>query len=157
MPTLEVLRTTIGYTIGVSPLQSQRAGYGDGEMIRFLISACWLWRWRNDKIFNQKISTPSFKSYRIQIEVAEINSSFSRLISPRSTPANRSWKLYRWNKPPPGWVKINVDGSHNPQAKKVACGGLARDEFGNLIKGFTHSIGEFPIEVAEAWALLKGI
>ncbi|XP_031095108.1 uncharacterized protein LOC115999395 [Ipomoea triloba] len=37
------------------------------------------------------------------------------------------------------------------------CGGLARDEQGNWLKGFTYGIGDCPAETVEAWALLQGI
>nr|GMD04023.1 F-box/kelch-repeat protein At1g80440-like [Ipomoea batatas] len=59
--------------------------------------------------------------------------------------------------PPLGWVKINIDGSYNPTTRKAACEGLARDNHGDWIKGFTFKIGTCSPEAAEAWALLKGI
>lgn len=51
-------------------------------------------------------------------------------------------------------MKINVDGSWNQTTKRASCGGLARDEQGEWLSGFT---GTWQAEIAEAWALLKGI
>nr|GMD34497.1 uncharacterized protein LOC109150807 [Ipomoea batatas]GMD36195.1 uncharacterized protein LOC109150807 [Ipomoea batatas] len=125
--------------------------------VTFAVSTWWLWRWRNDRIFNQKTASVRFKNYWIQTKVAEVNTAFERSKGPLANPTGRSWRIFRWAKPPPGWVKINVDGSCNPQTGKASCGGIARNEDGDWIMGLSHTIGNCLIDVAEAWALMKGI
>nr|GMD11882.1 pectinesterase 3-like [Ipomoea batatas] len=118
--------------------------------ILFAVATWWLSKWRNDKIFNGKAVETRQKIYWIHTQAAEINSAFTRgagLAAPTST---RSWNLIKWTKPPPDWVKINVDGSFNPIINKAKCRGLARDEQGRWIRGFTHDIGLCTVEVAEA-------
>ena len=47
----------------------------------------------------------------------------------------------RWNKPPPGWCKLNTDGVTLGNPGKSGGGGIIRDSVGNWIKGFLGSIG----------------
>ena len=47
----------------------------------------------------------------------------------------------RWNKPPPGWCKLNIDGTTLGNPGKSGGGGIIRDNVGNWIKGFLGSIG----------------
>jgi ribonuclease HI len=40
---------------------------------------------------------------------------------------------HRWQLPPDGWVKINVDGSYVEATREAGVGAIARDEMGKVI------------------------
>lgn len=48
--------------------------------------------------------------------------------------------LLHWQKPLPGFFKLNVDGSRTHQGI-IGAGGVIRNHTGDWIKGFTHHIG----------------
>jgi len=61
----------------------------------------------------------------------------------------------RWNAPPPGFIKLNFDGSHfyNFAAGRF----IIRDWVGKLIKAAVAPYGDTSILVAEARALCDGL
>ncbi|KAL4325308.1 hypothetical protein GQ457_11G022240 [Hibiscus cannabinus] len=56
-----------------------------------------------------------------------------------------------WLPPPRGWVKVNVDGAVGDSPIMSASGGVIRDEAGEWLLGFAHSIGSCSILCAELW------
>ena len=50
-------------------------------------------------------------------------------------------KLRRWEKPPFGLVKLNMDGSADGNPGLAGYGGLLRDDHGNWLAGFARRIG----------------
>ena len=47
-------------------------------------------------------------------------------------------KQASWEKPDPGWIKLNTDGSSSGSVGIAVGGGLIRDEFGNWLIGFSR-------------------
>ncbi|GMJ08920.1 hypothetical protein like AT5G42905 [Hibiscus trionum] len=47
----------------------------------------------------------------------------------------------RWQCPPRGWLKVNVDGARTTASGLAFCGGLGRDEDGQWRFGFSKKIG----------------
>ncbi|GMI67397.1 hypothetical protein HRI_000409000 [Hibiscus trionum] len=45
------------------------------------------------------------------------------------------------NKPPPGWIKINIDSARNSSTGVASCGGVERDEIMQWRFGFSKKIG----------------
>ena len=66
-------------------------------------------------------------------------------------------KQVRWEKPDPGWFKVNTDKSLSGSIGTTAGGGLIRDEFGNWVIGFSRKIGRTDSFVVELWALRYGL
>ena len=66
-------------------------------------------------------------------------------------------KQVSWEKPDPGWLKLNTDGSLSGSVGTTAGGGLIRDEFGNWVIGFSRKIGRIDSFIAELWALRDGL
>ncbi|KAL0004154.1 hypothetical protein SO802_011715 [Lithocarpus litseifolius] len=66
-------------------------------------------------------------------------------------------KQISWDKPDPGWLKLNTDGSSKGLLGAAAGGGLIRDEGGNWVAGFSRKIGRTDSFVAEIWALRDGL
>ncbi|KAF7807369.1 ribonuclease H [Senna tora] len=48
----------------------------------------------------------------------------------------------KWYPPSPGWIKFNVDRSHHNTTGSSACGGVARNENGNWLFGFSRRLGK---------------
>ncbi|XP_019168350.1 PREDICTED: uncharacterized protein LOC109164053 [Ipomoea nil] len=42
-------------------------------------------------------------------------------------------------------------------SKKASCGGVARNEHGEWLKGFSYALSSCSAKMAEAWVILKGI
>lgn len=63
----------------------------------------------------------------------------------------------RWTIPPPGYFKLNTDGSVNLTTKHASAGGIIRNDEGIWVKGFTINIGEASIFMAELWGLREGL
>ena len=62
-----------------------------------------------------------------------------------------------WMPPPPGWIKLNFNGSFNQATGKAGIGGLIRDPYGNMIMAFSAEVlAKFPLE-SELLALQWGI
>ena len=65
--------------------------------------------------------------------------------------------LVKWNKPPPSWYKLNIDGASLGNPGRAGGGGLIRDNLRNWFKGFSRSIGRATSMVGEFWALRDGL
>lgn len=70
----------------------------------------------------------------------------------------RSVELFvNWEKPPDGWLKINVDGAWNSTSGAIEAGGIIRDHNGKWQFRFVNNIGIGNSLIAEAWAALVGV
>ncbi|XP_019197687.1 PREDICTED: uncharacterized protein LOC109191482 [Ipomoea nil] len=119
----------------------------------FATTLWWIWRWRNDAVFNNQEKSLSYKVEWIQTQAEETPKAFRKT----RTPLLSSWSKLCWTKPPAGIIKINIDASVDLMTSRAGCGGVARDDSGSWLAGFTYNIGICSPLVAEAWALLKGI
>ncbi|KAF7826684.1 ribonuclease H [Senna tora] len=63
----------------------------------------------------------------------------------------------KWYPPRPGWIKLNVDGSHHNTTGSTACGGVACDEKGNWLFGFARRLGKRNVIYAEMWGTFNGV
>ena len=61
----------------------------------------------------------------------------------------------KWNKPPPGWYKLNSDASITNGHAGV--GGLLGDSNGTWVQGFSKPLGTAMVLMAELWALREGL
>lgn len=124
---------------------------------RFAIIIWWLWKWRNNFVFNRK-------DRPYEEKIAWINR-YGREVA--SAPVKKSKVggiLYQskiiklnWEKPPTGWVKINSDGCATRDNKHACCGGVMRNENGNWLCGYACEIGSSTEFEAEAWGILHGL
>ncbi|KAF7812293.1 ribonuclease H [Senna tora] len=98
----------------------------------FFGTSCWyVWKQRNNWVFNNKREEALALIPLIEIQVKDLNDSLLLNHGPMD---DHSWsENLRWKAPPNDWVKINVDGSHMPTNDRIACGGLARNSNGSWL------------------------
>ncbi|KAL0928315.1 hypothetical protein M5K25_000189 [Dendrobium thyrsiflorum] len=69
--------------------------------------------------------------------------------------SNGNQRLVYWHKPPVSIFKLNVDGSVRNDG--FGCGGIIRDDKGNLVVAFAEPLPTCSVVKAELFAILKGI
>ncbi|XP_019163602.1 PREDICTED: uncharacterized protein LOC109159944 [Ipomoea nil] len=126
------------------------------DNITFAVTLWWVWKWRNEAIFKNLVKPLSVKVQQIRTHIEDINNSFARCMNPIPT-VDQSWKMLTWKKPPPGTLKLNIDGSVAPLSLTAGCGGVIRNSSGEWITGFIAKLGTCTPLEAEAWSILKGI
>ncbi|KAK1568870.1 hypothetical protein Q3G72_029974 [Acer saccharum] len=65
--------------------------------------------------------------------------------------------LLLWNPPSLDWVKLNVDGSMDPDSGSIAAGGVIRDHKKNWLGGFTLNKGMGSVIEVELWGIFEGL
>ncbi|BBH09553.1 cytochrome P450, family 72, subfamily A, polypeptide 8, partial [Prunus dulcis] len=103
---------------------------------------CWyIWKWRNDFIFNNAADLP-FNSHELIINTA------------------RDWVKATTNIHPGvdiGVLKLNVDGSHKGSTGSIGAGRVIRDHAGHWIVGYSTNLRHGQILEAELWGLFFGL
>jgi ribonuclease HI len=75
----------------------------------------------------------------------------------RPSPSVRT-VLVRWTPPPPGWFKLNFDGSvYNDGSSRSSIGGVIRDSTGRIIVSFAEKTEHSTVGIVEARALRRGL
>ncbi|MQM07048.1 hypothetical protein Taro_039884 [Colocasia esculenta] len=88
---------------------------------------------------------------------------FLTLVRPRKRHSPRRMnamvpKIVRWLTPPPGRLKLNVDGAFKMTANEARGGGILRDHKGNMVCAFANPYHELKTSLhAEALALRDGL
>lgn len=124
----------------------------------FDITLDFLWRARNEWVFNQTHIQPRGAEVAIKKSLTKIIQSkcmLGRLIKHRAD-MNMEASIF-WKPPDMGVAKVNCDGavSHNP--RNAACGGVIRDTYGNMIVAFAKHLGDCSSLQAELWAIFYGV
>ncbi|KAJ1429705.1 Ribonuclease H-like superfamily [Sesbania bispinosa] len=66
-------------------------------------------------------------------------------------------KCLGWSPPPPGFFKLNTDGSVVEWSNKAACGGVIKDHWGKFIEGFSARVCSTSPLQTELQGLLYGL
>lgn len=124
-----------------------------GQWEVFFGITCWfIWKSRNDAIFNKaNMNTGDI-----------ISSAIARTKSLQIGKANSRWacnttSLNSWQKPAVGWTKIDVDGSLSRGGSRAAIGGVGRRPSGDWLFGFKMSVSITDIFQIEAKVILEGL
>ena len=92
-----------------------------------------IWKQRNCACFSNKKANPNL------VKVITMQAMEFKLCASKPTRNNHLVvKQASWEKPDPGWIKLNTDGSLSGSVGTAAGGGLIRDEFGNWVIGFSR-------------------
>lgn len=124
---------------------------------KFAICIWWIWKWRNEAVFNARTPTLSHKLLWITRQVLEVAAAFAKRKTPGLHAQSGADILVSWEKPIIGWAKINVDGSCATTNGISGCGGVLRDYEGCWKGGFLYKIGCCSVDEAEAWGVLQGL
>lgn len=124
-------------------------GFEDGWNREFAVTLWWLWRWRNENVFSNKVYDTEYKLHWINRQVKEIKTAFAHDMAP-TTMCQYRMERVKWRKPQADWAKLNTDGSRNQVDGTARCGGIIRNENGDWVSGFSCRIGICPSANAEA-------
>lgn len=117
------------------------------------IFTCWfIWKWRNNFIFDENFDGPHNPFSTI---LQYLNEWTSATVTLKNN-VNLQVCYLSWNKPPAGFFKLNVDGSRSSNGL-IGAGGVIRDCNGIWCNGFMHNIGSGEVLLAEAWGLATGL
>ncbi|CAN1799142.1 Putative ribonuclease H protein At1g65750 [Linum perenne] len=124
----------------------------------FGVTCWWLWRARNDRVFNNKLTTADSLTRHIQVWVALVGDTLERdqFIS-HTGPPTRTGELIAWEPAPQEWVTLNSDGSVISASGQAAAGGLIRDHQGRCLAAFTLNLGKCSITRAELRGAVSGL
>ncbi|XP_019178992.1 PREDICTED: uncharacterized protein LOC109174182 [Ipomoea nil] len=131
-------------------------GFLEGWPEQFACRIWWLWRWRNDELFNGNILLVEQKISWLRRYDNEVAGAFGRNWRPLNRAPCTVVAQLAWKRPLAGWWKLNVDGCCR-QNGVASCGGVLRDKDGRWCRGFSYKIGRCSIEAAKAWGVLKGL
>ncbi|OMO65780.1 reverse transcriptase [Corchorus capsularis] len=119
----------------------------------FAVTAWRIWKWRNEGCFANK-------SYTVSTKLAIIGKILKEAIDFSNRKMGQHMRrevLIGWEKPKEGQVKINTDGSWFQRTNEAAVGGVVRGSCGEWLLGFSQSVGECSIDLAELWGILQGL
>lgn len=132
--------------------------FGQGECnwpATFMISVWWLWRWRNDTVFNGVTHEHRNKVDWLKKQCENIHEAFAKA----KEPGLNSWNIHNlsWEKPGEDITVLNVDASVDGISGRAGCAGVLRDRYGGWKGGFTCSLDNTNVIYSEGWAVAKGL
>lgn len=118
----------------------------------FLAGLWWVWCWRNQAILGEE-------SWSIELVTRKIMASHEEFLSflKRNRKDDTRSLIPHWTPPPPDAVKLNMDGSYNPNSTDMSVGGLIRSNSGEWIVGLSAFEGSGDAFLAELIAVKKGL
>ncbi|KAF7839819.1 DNA polymerase alpha subunit B [Senna tora] len=121
-------------------------------------TACWhIWKARNTKVFDHRHADTGDPVMCILQTVRRTDHAFESSVVYKNSHKNRTPQLILWQKPPTGWVKVNVDGARKEQNGIAACGRVVRDDNGSFVAGFMKKLDDCSILAAELWGIACGL
>lgn len=117
----------------------------------------WLWKWRNNDVFNEEIKSMEQKITWIRKACKDVVTTFENIKCISGKRNLREVKLLTCLKPDADWVKFNVDGSRNVSTGEVGCGGVLRYGSGEWKISFVVNTGICSVEEAETWGVFYGM
>ncbi|KAL4329123.1 hypothetical protein AHAS_Ahas13G0268600 [Arachis hypogaea] len=117
---------------------------------QFLVTCWWLWKWRNQEIFNPPFQRPMQPLPFILKQVKQIQEAFKK----EGQRQNKIETNICWECPPEDWMKVNTDGVAKENPGMAGCGGLIRNYQGRWIAGFVANISYCTAYYAELWGFI---
>lgn len=124
----------------------------------FSVVCWWIWRWRNERSFNDDPKIPMDQVSFIFARIKQIKEAFyhelQQAVGHRSS---RQEVFIRWKYPGLGWVRLNTDGASKGNPGKAGAGGLIRGHRGEVFEMFAANCGECSNTRAELLAVMRGL
>ncbi|WCJ35671.1 DNAse I-like superfamily protein [Euphorbia peplus] len=120
----------------------------------FSVACWWIWRWRNEGIFDPNKSSRLNKVDFIVEQCMDFCKAYEANGTLRSGVRGQ---LVAWKCPEVGWVRLNCDGASKGNPGPGSAGGLIRSTEGCWISGFTCNLGICTAVLAELWGLYFGL
>ncbi|CAL1400097.1 unnamed protein product [Linum trigynum] len=145
-------------TIGLNMTDWMARNLKDSKSgLLFGVAAWYLWKRRNEWIFNNKHQETQTLIQRIQswtntIREAQSNEKDIHTLQQRKTSTEVAWIP-----PNPEWVVVNSDGSVKHPDLLAAAGGLVRDSSGRCLGAFASNLGACTITRAELMGAIQGL
>ena len=119
----------------------------------FVVALWFIWKWRCEHVFNPNFNLPACPG-KIILKFVEDWWMANYAVD---TKDEKKTCLLVWNPPAQEWVKLNVDGSMNPDSGSIAAGGVFRDHKKNWLGGFALNKGVGSAIEAEVWGIFEGL
>ncbi|CAI0414109.1 unnamed protein product [Linum tenue] len=130
----------------------------EGTNLLFGVAAWFLWRRRNDWIFEKRFQESDTLAHRIRAWVAAIKQAQDNNQKLRNdTEVDKTRQELAWQPPPEDWIVINSDGSVKQPNSAAAAGGLLRNHLGRCVGAFVTNLGSCSITRAEIIGALTGL
>lgn len=126
------------------------------QSARFAITVWWIWKWRNNHVFNGTEVNRIDKIMWLTQQFKDIESVLDRVSGPRGRRAQDNRRRNPWKPPKTGWIKVNTDGSASMINKTATCGGVLRDETAKFMGAFSKQLGSCGALEAELWGIYHG-
>ncbi|CAI0453961.1 unnamed protein product [Linum tenue] len=123
----------------------------------FGVAAWYLWKRRNEWIFNNKQQETQTLVQRIQSWTNTIREAQSNEKVIHSSQQRKTTTEIAWVPPNPDWVVVNSDGSVKHPDSLAAAGGLVRDSWGRCLGAFASNLGACTITRAELLGAIQGL
>ena len=125
----------------------------------YAVTSWWLRKWRNHSCFEDNNFQPHRPWHFILTKFKEVCKALNTL-DPLGPNVNRKTTkeiFIKWEVPPHGWMKMNLDGASKGNPGHAGGGGTIGDNLGKWIRSFSANFGRCTSVKAELLALLKGL
>ncbi|XP_028786509.1 uncharacterized protein LOC114742412 [Neltuma alba] len=137
-------------------IRNPGGSFGDGWS-EFFATICWLlWSSRNERIFEGKWTPNAMLIAKARHILSNLKQAATKLRGSNLNGHRVTVQGIKWSPPPPGWVKLNVDGAFST-LHGAGCGGILRNHVGSFISGFMFHPNDGDSLAAELWALVCGL
>lgn len=123
----------------------------------FRLTTMNLWQERNEVVFQQATVSRTDLYHRIYSQAMGLRSTIKDSSSINVLDNHQADCQTKWEAPPEGWVKLNIDVVVTSLGATTAVGGVLRSANGNFILGFAMDIREATITMAELKAISTGL
>ncbi|GLT62305.1 hypothetical protein SLA2020_349530 [Shorea laevis] len=118
----------------------------------FLATIWHLWKSRNRLVFDEQRIPPHLVARQAHAFALETRLALEATV----IHATRTPKWASWSPPPPGYLKLNTDGSRDHHSGRAAAGGLLCDHNRCWHHGFATNVGLTSSFLAEMWGCREG-
>lgn len=123
---------------------------------RCAITIWWIWKWRNDVIFNGTNRDVKDKVEWLHNQFKEVEGALERNEGPTVRTRREDRRAHPWTPPEANWIKINTDGCVSKQ-NHATSGGVFRNSDAVFLGAFAGKNGMCTPLEAELWGMHTGL